>query len=145
MVTDREIGKRVKKAIKDSGIKQNTIAEKLNLKKGTMTSYVTGIRHIPEENLKKIAELTGVSVQWLKTGIEDYSAEVPEYRANETVSPHLRLSTQQLKEIMQLKETNPIAHFILNLIMDINNGLSDEIKKLREEVAKMQQENKQKE
>jgi transcriptional regulator with XRE-family HTH domain len=147
MLIDKEIGLRVKQAIIGSKMKVYEVGQKLGLKKATMTSYIIGLRHIPEENLKRIAELTNVSLQWLLTGadgekqlykvqrISTISEEKPFYPANSTFPEAIQLSEQQILEILKLKDSSPLLYKLLETVIERNQKLADYVAKLQSQNA----------
>ena len=148
-----EVGRRIKQAIKNRGLKQNYVAEILNVTEGTIVNYIKGRREISEENLKRIAELTGASVQFLLTGTDAMLNKEEErilgqlkepqtviYRANEKIVTKYQLTQQQLLEVIKLKETNPFLYSILESVMELNNKLADKLETMEKQKDKSMQE-----
>ena len=141
MNTEIEIVSRVKTAIQKCGLKQYVVAEKIGVEPGTFSSYMNGRRNIPEENLKKIAEITNVSVQWLLTGTDAVPPEeklvIKEqsmfYPSNTSNPPAIQFTEKQLIEILKLKDTNPLTYKIIEMIMRRNDQLAALVEKLQKQ------------
>ncbi len=76
MNTDkREIGRRIKQALDSAKITQRTLAEKLGVVEPTITGYIQGRTEPSGTGFATIAELTGVTTDWLITG-KEYGTEI---------------------------------------------------------------------
>lgn len=139
MSTDKEIGKRVKEAIINSGLKQNRVSIKLGLAKSTMTSYVLGIRHIPDENLKKIAELTNTSFEWLKNGSETEDVTCVNLITTELNNSQPWVSEPLKVYLQQLLDTKQYALLgIVTSLIQRNEDLTAKVIELTKELQELQ-------
>jgi transcriptional regulator with XRE-family HTH domain len=117
------VGERIKAAINAKGLKQNYIADKLGIDVSSIGNYIAGRRTPSKEILEKIAELTGVSVAWLKTGIEQYLTEpasptltkVQEHQAVFTIQNIPMQLTAKEAELIQVIRSIPT--FSVNLLI----------------------------
>ena len=60
-----EIGKRIAEQRKESGLTQAQLAEKINGKRETINYWENGSRDIKSGNIVLLAEVLGVSIDWL--------------------------------------------------------------------------------
>lgn len=79
MKTDqKEIGVRIKAILKKKGMTQRALAESLGTTDTTVSNYIKGTAGIPTAVYALVAELGGVSIDWLITGREtDVVSDVP--------------------------------------------------------------------
>ena len=149
----KEMGRRIQDAIKKKGLKQKFVAEQIGISEDSIGNYITGRREISAENLEKIADLTGVTVQFLLTGTDAVLSEkeqrivesikepiIPIYRAGQQLKPKFQFSQQQLLEIIKLKGTNPFLYSILESVMELNNKLADKLEAMEKQQNKSMQE-----
>lgn len=142
------IGDRFRLIRKLLGYTQEKMAVQLDVSRQIVSEYENNHTHPGSDIIEKYSILSKKSKEWIFTGTEDnnvQNSKVPVYRANQSFPQFLNLSNQQLQDILKLKETNPNLYFILDLIMNLNNQLSDKIEELDKELAKLRSENKQKE
>ena len=71
-----ELSERIKQAVKKSGKTQRQIADAVGITDGTMSRYACGGRIPKAPIIPKLAEVCGVSVEWLQTGKELYKAHI---------------------------------------------------------------------
>lgn len=64
----KELGKRIRRAIKDNNKTQKDFAGSLGTAQPVLSRWITGKRAPSYEYLVKIAHLTGVSLDWLMLG-----------------------------------------------------------------------------
>lgn len=103
------LSKRIKKLRKQNGWYQKDIANKLNVKSNTLSGYENGTRSPDPDMLMKIADLYGVSVDYL-LGRNDNPSE-PGYHKKKTISEFLdidlmfkdmeKLSAEDMKEVYE--------------------------------------------
>lgn len=66
-----ELGAQLKKAREEKGLTQREVIEKLGIPKvQTLSAYERGVNATPLDTLKKLAELYGVSTDWILFGKE---------------------------------------------------------------------------
>lgn len=101
--TKSEIGKRIKEAIKRARIAQKVLATSVGVAESTITGYIGGRNEPSFSTLVKIAELTGVSTDWLLTGKGDSPVNEPgePYKVTQI---HRTLSPDEEKILLILKE-----------------------------------------
>ena len=70
MATNRqiELGKRLKKARTDAGLRQEQVAEAIGTHAVTVSKYERGVHDPNTELLREMASLYGVSVDWVLNG-----------------------------------------------------------------------------
>ena len=100
--TKSEIGKRIKDAIKKARIAQKVLAASVGVAESTITGYIGGRNEPSFSNLVKIAEITGVSTDWLLTGKESQANEPGEHYQVKEI--HRALSPDEEKILLILKE-----------------------------------------
>ena len=71
-----ELSERIKQAVEKSGKTQRQIADAVGITDGSMSRYVRGWRIPKATIIPKLAEVCGVSVEWLQTGKELYKAHI---------------------------------------------------------------------
>jgi transcriptional regulator with XRE-family HTH domain len=70
-VPDWSLGDRIRKAIETSDLSVQDVADHLEKHRNAVSTWIHG-RHAPSPlELREIADLTGVSVQWLRWGVVD--------------------------------------------------------------------------
>lgn len=135
-------GERIKIAIKKSGLKQNAIASKMNLKPDTITSYITGKRNMPDDKLRLLAQLCGVSFNWLKTGSLEPLGEAKNNEGDDLLDYKslLRDHIQKLVDNNQFKEVAVWGH-VLVFINDLkleNERMQKELQELKKQNSEIQ-------
>ena len=69
MKIDKEVvGKRIKEALDKAGVSQRRLSQALNLSDPSITAYVQGTSEPSAQGFAVIAELCGVTIDWLITG-----------------------------------------------------------------------------
>ena len=83
-----ELHERIKLAIKQSGLTQNALAEKLGISRGSVSQWVSSniaTRTAPsKENLSRLAELSGISIDWLWNGHESLAIKAADLNRDQT-------------------------------------------------------------
>ena len=62
------LGSRVRTAIRDAGINHSEVARRISLDASKLSKSLAGTRKFRVEEISRIAELTGVTTDWLTTG-----------------------------------------------------------------------------
>jgi transcriptional regulator with XRE-family HTH domain len=71
---DKEFADRARHAYEASGKNQTEIADSVGISQSMLSRYIRGsIEHRSQSIVKKIADVTGVSVLWLDYGAEKYA------------------------------------------------------------------------
>jgi transcriptional regulator with XRE-family HTH domain len=65
-----QVGARIRKARDAQGLSQEQLAERLGVTKGLVSQYETGLTSVPSKRFSQLAEVLGVSSDWLLTGGE---------------------------------------------------------------------------
>ena len=65
-----QVGARIRQARERKGLSQEALAELLNVTKGLVSQYETGLTSPPSKRFSQLAEVLGVSADWLLTGGE---------------------------------------------------------------------------
>ena len=71
-----DLSNRIRQAVEKSGKTQRQIADAIGITDVSMSRYVNGERTPRATIMPKLAEACGVSVEWLQTGKEPYTAHV---------------------------------------------------------------------
>ena len=71
-----DLSNRIRQAIEKSGKTQRQIADAIGITKASMSRYIHGERIPKATIMPKLADACGVSVEWLQTGKEPYTAHV---------------------------------------------------------------------
>jgi transcriptional regulator with XRE-family HTH domain len=65
-----QVGARIRQARDAKGFSQERLAELLSVTKGLVSQYETGLTMVPSKRFNQLAEVLGVSADWLLTGGE---------------------------------------------------------------------------
>ena len=71
-----DLSNRIRQAVEKSGKTQRQIADAIGITEVSMSRYVCGERIPKATIMPKLAEACGVSVEWLQTGKEPYTAHI---------------------------------------------------------------------
>lgn len=82
-----EISDRISKLLRESGLRQKEFANKIGVTEAQVSSWKTGRNEPDTDNLVKIAEYFGVSVKWLRTGLND-NRQFPPNKVSEDGLPY---------------------------------------------------------
>lgn len=77
----KTLGDRLKKAREEKRYTQMDVAQKLGITNGALSGYERNYREPDIATIKKLAELYGVSVQWLLTGDDSIDFPNEDYTA----------------------------------------------------------------
>lgn len=88
-----KLGRRLKEAREKTHLTQQQVADRLGISNGTLSGYERNYRDPDTDTLSKLAELYGVSVDWL-TGRTD--------KENEVVKESSELSEYRKKAIEEI-------------------------------------------
>ena len=69
-IKSAQVGARIKQARERRGLSQEALALLLGVTKGLVSQYETGITSTPSKRFSQLAEVLGVSTDWLLTGGE---------------------------------------------------------------------------
>lgn len=97
-----DINDRIFEIMKKKGIKNNALAEKLNVKPQIITNWKTRGTTPPMEYLPTICEVLGVSWEYLITGTESKEYFSPEEK--KLIEQFRTLPIESLKEIQKFVE-----------------------------------------
>ena len=141
-----DIGERIKKAIRDAGLTQKEIAKKVGLSEVSISSYTQG--RIPKADvLGQIAELCGVSIEWLLTGEGEQRRAKGVARAEEkSVGASMvaedkedyfiaQISSED-RELLQILYHNPELKGILRRYARNKEGLNEALEDLKALIQK---------
>ncbi len=106
------IGKRIRKLRDLSGVSQQRLADLLGIKRTTLSQIENGERKVYAEELIKLSETFGVSVDYLLNLEKGIEVNVIEEMQKEKKSPSLRINVPQ-KNLCKFKE---VLIYILNKI-----------------------------
>ncbi|STO70246.1 helix-turn-helix domain-containing protein [Avibacterium paragallinarum] len=94
-IYDLGFSKRIEKLIKEHGGSINSFALKLDVSPPTVTRWLKGLADPTRTNLIKIAQATGVAVEWLATG------EEPNIEKEQNIHTHNSLSIEEALQALQ--------------------------------------------
>lgn len=120
-----KLGDRIKKAIRGAGLSQKEVAQKIGISENSMSSYIRG-RSPRIDVLCAIAELCGVSIDWLlteKEGQKDPSTPSTTREPGVNYLPS-RLTAEEAKLLKLLRE-NPEMKGILRKYARGKEGLKE--------------------
>lgn len=103
------IGERIKKQRKECGISQAKLAEKIGIKKSTLSAYETNVNDIPGKILLKIAEELETSVDYLLFGkkVDNEEEILIKFLFDKIRTPALRkLAIKQIRCILEIVDNN---------------------------------------
>ncbi len=129
------IAKRLSELRKKKGIKQDEIAELLNVKRATVANYETGKRAPDYETIIKLADYYGVSCDYIIRGIKSEFAEVHNSTglSNEAIEALQKIFKQSKGEYISDK----YKQIIDELTDYINNSSIEFLNEQREKFNKM--------
>ena len=139
-----DIVERIAALRKDKGISQKQIYEHLNITRG-MCHHLETTGHIPIHQVPALAELFGVSVEYLVTGKEGRTPT----RLHDTGSifathEHRIISDEEMKIIHRVDELSKEGKNLLNDCLDKNqNFLNDEDVKILSDIYSLDKNNKE--
>lgn len=99
-------GKYIKLKMDELGLKQEKLAEKLDVSSRAISSWVNGKATIKQENIEKLAIALGVSVM-----------EIMDGRDHDDLAPETKREIDEL-----LKELNKELYSVQNITIDIEEG-----------------------
>ena len=100
---ENEIGKKIRTLRKTRGLTQEQLAEKLNVKRATISNYEIGRRSPHIKELGEIARVLGVGLDYFGVGdnsVLDFVARAKQLFENDDISDEEKLDAY--KEIMKL-------------------------------------------
>ena len=98
-----------------------TIAKKINKKNNQVTYWRDKNCNPPAEYIQPIAELLGVSISWLLTGVEEESAPLPEDEI-ELLNNYRKLSLRDKKEVHAITKMKLDAKEPEGIILNSKTG-----------------------
>ena len=138
-----KLGERIKYAIKNKGITQRMLAEKIGKYESEISKWCKGDGTPPYEILVKIVEVTGCSPGWLLTGEGEMKVGQGGggYKAREGISEELSLLDQGLHRYLDLilekaPDDDERLKRIINDIGSLGRELSKE-SKIKWEIKKI--------
>ena len=123
MKKDNIVGEKIRKAIKDAGLTQQKLADKLGITNPVINVWVTGKRNPRPDTLQKIAEITGRPVNYFFDNSTDVKGNNNVVGKNIKVAPDVDLQ----KDVK-----------LLSVQVELLNA---KIKLLEEEIKKMKRNN----
>ncbi|GAA0345593.1 helix-turn-helix transcriptional regulator ImmR [Oceanobacillus oncorhynchi subsp. oncorhynchi] len=94
-------GERLKKIRIEKGYKQIDVANKIGIKNNTLSSYEKSIRQPDYDNLKKLANLYNVSIDYIITGNEFSNS--PDEMWKEFLDPKTQIFFKDLQDAPEEK------------------------------------------
>lgn len=137
----QEFSDRLKKEMKNNGLNQRKLAEKLGVHPKTVQNWVGG-KFRPEMGvLKELADALGVSVTWLATGATrtgkmDVLADTMERIVPGLKGPRRRMLIALAKTVLHIQRKDRIAE--LPARMDLRDSPSKELARKGEMVQKIE-------
>lgn len=107
MIDYKLIGTRIKKARKDKGITQETLAESLHVSVGFISQLERGITKVNLETLGKISSVTGTEISYFVSGIstneKDYAVSEISKLIYELDGKEREILLNQIKSYLEMK------------------------------------------
>lgn len=109
-IYDLGFSKRIEKLIREHGGSINSFASKLDVSPPTVTRWLKGLADPTRTNLIKIAQATGVAVEWLATGEES------DITKKQNVHTHNSLSIEEALQALQqaIERQKPKDNLVLD-------------------------------
>lgn len=110
------LSKRLKEARKRAGLKQIEAAKKLGISNGTLSGYERNYRDPDTEMLNKMADLYGVTVDWLMGRSQDPQMTADQYKkynryAEQIVAAIEEITDNKLKKEIY-KQTSDFVEYL---------------------------------
>lgn len=102
------LGKRLKHAREQKGIKQNHAAKKIGVAPSTLAGYEKDFRDPDSDTLAKLAEMYDANLDYLLTGVEKTKSDLDE------------ATTNMIREFNKLSKED--QHYVMELIRRIQKN-----------------------
>ena len=98
------IGRRIQRLREKQGMKQEILAQKIDIERSNLSNYETGRRTIPLETLKKVAKILNTSTDYLLGLTESKSAKIKDRE----ICDYTGLSDKSIKILKTIKNLDII-------------------------------------
>lgn len=137
-ISAKDIGQRIKFALKQAGLNQRSLAKLLGITDASVSAYIQGDARMTEESYALLSEKSGVSIDWLITGKPP--TEIQSTSQPVTVSEPETGYSPEIEELIKATNNNPLIKLILPGMLELSEDDQFQLYKMHKEMLRKSRE-----